>query len=332
MTILPALPILDLPPPPPWLAATRRPFHDTLYALYSHAAGGVITEPLWMQLPADDHLVHRGDGVFETIKCVDGRLYCLDQHLDRLAASAHAIGLASPLPPDALADRILATVRTAGRRDALIRVLLSRGPGSMGINPYDCPTPGLYILVHQTAPPFMETHPEGARLITSTLPLKPGLLATIKSCNYLPNALLKKEAVDRGAHFAVTFDERGFLAEGATENIGIVTPERLLAVPRPGRILPGTTLHRALDLAASLVARGDLNAVAERDLSPDTLHHAREILIFGTTTNVTAVTRLDESPVGPGTPGPIAIALNHLLVTEQHTSNPYTTPAFPGLT
>jgi branched-chain amino acid aminotransferase len=178
----------------------------------------------------------------------------------------------------------------------------------------------------------METHPEGARLITSTLPVKPGLLATIKSCNYLPNALLKKEAIDRGAHFAVTFDENGFLAEGATENIGLVTPDRVLAVPRPGRVLPGTTLHRALDLAQDLVARRDLTAIAERDLSPNALRHATEILIFGTTTNVTSVTRLDDTPVGPGTPGPIATALNQLLVTEQHTSNPYTTPAFPGLT
>lgn len=321
-------PILAAPPAPAWLEATRRPFHADLFAFYSSQLGGIVTDPLYMQVPIDDHLVHRGDGVFETIKTVDGRIYCLNEHLDRLLHSARSIALAPPVDRSTLLTLLLDTIRASGRRDHLVRVILSRGTGSMGINPYDCPAAHLYILVHKAAPPFMTTHPGGARLVTSSLPVKAGLFATIKTCNYLPNALLKKEAVDRGADFAVNFDEHGFLAEGATENIGLVTADQRLRVPLPGRILAGTTLQRALALAEAGRRDGWLAGIEPAALTRHDLATAAEILIFGTTTNVTAVTRLDGTPVGDGQPGPVQHRLNTLILREQTTENAYTTPAF----
>lgn len=321
-------PTWPTPPLPPWMEATRRPFHRDLYAFYSSLLGGIVTEPLLMQVPIDDHLVHRGDGVFETVKTVAGRIYCLNEHLDRLLFSARHIGLVPPEPREAIRSRLLDTVRAAGQPDHLIRVLLSRGTGSMGINPYDCPAAHLYILVHKAAVPFMEAHPEGARLVTSTIPVKAGIFATIKTCNYLPNALMKKHAVDHGADFAVNFDERGLVAEGATENIGVVTRDRILVVPRPDRILNGTTMQRAFALADAGIAEGWLAGKRAADLTRDDLAAAAEILIFGTTTNVTAVTRLDGHPVGDGRPGPVQQHLNQRILREQHTDNAYTTPAF----
>lgn len=321
-------PILAAPSAPAWLEATRRPFHADLYAFYSSLLGGIVTDPLYMQVPVDDHLVHRGDGVFETIKTVDGRIYCLNEHLDRLLHSARSIDLAPPFDRATLRALLLDTIRASGRRDHLVRVILSRGTGSMGINPYDCPSAHLYILVHKAAPPFMTTHPGGARLVTSTLPVKAGLFATIKTCNYLPNALLKKEAVDRGADFAVNFDEDGHLAEGATENIGLVTHDRHLRVPLPGRILPGTTMQRALALAEAGLREGWLAAIDSARLTRHDLVAAAEVLIFGTTTNVTAVTTLDGQPVGDGQPGPVQQRLNDLITREQNAENAYATPAF----
>ena len=321
-------PIFVSPAIPPWLEATRRPFHADLYAFYSSVNGGITTEPLLMNVPIDDHLVHRGDGVFETIKTVDGRIYCLNEHLDRLFFSAQRIALIPPFDRATIRARLLDTIHTANRPSHLVRVILSRGTGSMGINPYDCPTAHLYILVHKASAPFMDSHPTGARLVTSAIPVKAGIFATIKTCNYLPNALLKKEAVDRGADFSVNVDEHGFIAEGATENIGLVTRDRHLVIPRPDRILAGTTMQRAFSLADHGIRDGWLAGKRTADITRAELSDAAEILIFGTTTNVTAVTEHDGRPVSDGKPGPVQSALSALLLREQTTDNPFTTSAF----
>lgn len=305
-----AIPLLDRDSFVQAHASIRR---AELYAFYSSLARGIVTDPAAMLVPVDDHLVHRGDGVFETLKCVDGGIYLWREHIARLLYSARAIGLGAPWDAEALADVVSQTVRAGGRRDALIRVLLARGPGSMGINPYDCPEPALYVVVHAPVPSFMDAHPEGARLVTSDLPIKAGFFATIKSCNYLPNALLKKQAVDAGADFAVAFDEQGFLAEGATENVGIVDGKMNLRVPGPERILSGTTMNRALALAEELVRDGRLRGIFRGPIRREEFAAAREILIFGTTPDVTAVVKLDGRPVGSGKPGPIALALLDLL-------------------
>ena len=315
--------VLKTPP-----IAARRDFHTAMYAFYSSEYDAIITDPAHMQVPVDDHLVHRGDGVFETLKCVDGRVYCLEEHLDRLYYSAKEIALVPPVSREAVRHSILETIRAGGHRDCLARVLLSRGVGSMGISPLDCPRAGLYILAHKTVAPFMETHPGGAHLITSNMPVKAGFFATIKTCNYLPNALMKKEAIDRGADFAVNFDEAGFLAEGATENIGIVDANSWLVIPQPGRILPGTTMQRAYELASQGVAAKWITGKKTSAIRREDLLDSREILIFGTTTNVTAVTRLDGRLVGDGRPGAVSIKLGKLLLAEQTSDNPFAVRAF----
>lgn len=291
------------------LARSRKPHHDAYYAFYSSELGGIVTDPAWMNVPIDDHVVHRGDGVFETLKCVNGGLYLWREHLQRLLHSARVIGLTLPWSAEELADRTAQTIRAGGRRDCLVRIIVSRGTGSMGINPSDCPTPGLYILAHELKPPFMATHPEGARVVSSRIPVKAGFFATIKSCNYLPNALMKKEAAEAGADFAIAFDEQDCIAEGATENFGIVDSAGRLRVPGPSRILSGTTMNRALDLAGELVAQGQLAAVVRGPIARSELAEARELLIFGTTPDVTSAVCWDGRPVGDGTPGPIARAL-----------------------
>jgi branched-chain amino acid aminotransferase len=310
------------------LSAARRSYHDGYYAMYTNAVGGIVTDPALMLVPADDHVVHRGDGVFETIKCVDGAVYALDRHLARLAHSAETIGLLLPVPRDALAGLVVQTLRAGGRRDALARVIVSRGPGGFGVNPYECPRPGLYIVAYALPPSFMDANPSGARLRSSTVPVKPGVLATIKTCNYLPNALMKKEAVDAGADFAVAFDERGFLAEGATENFGMVSSDRRLRVPGADRILSGITMHRALELAEDLVRAGALAGIETGDIGRRDLEGAAEILVFGTTPDVTAGVEWDGRPVGDGRPGPVQRELNRRLQADIRSHPAMRTPAF----
>jgi branched-subunit amino acid aminotransferase/4-amino-4-deoxychorismate lyase len=317
MRAVKSLPILTAPELARRLAAARQPYHDGYYAFYSSLLDGLVTDPTLMTVPLDDHLVHRGDGVFETLKCVEGGIYLWREHVDRLLRSAHRIGLQVPWTREVLADLTAQTVRAGGHRDCLVRMIVSRGPGSLGVSPYDCPRPGLYILAHELKPSFMAAHPGGARVITSALPVKPSFFATIKSCNYLPNALLKKEAADAGVDFALCFDEAGRLAEGATENAGLVTRDHVLRVPTAERILAGTTMNRALELARALLGP-ELRAVETGPITRVDLAAAAEILIFGTTPDVTAVIELDGRAIGPGEPGPVWRLLHDQLVRDLH--------------
>lgn len=306
-------------PPQPW--------HANYFAMYSGPLGGIVTDPADMTVPADDHLVHRGDGVFETLKCVDGALYGFDLHLARLRQSAERIGLA-PADDAGLAAIVVQTLRAGGRRDALVRVIRSRGPGGFGVSPYECPDAQLYVVIYRLPPSFMQAHPGGARAITCDIPAKAGFFATIKTCNYLPNALMKKAAVDAGADFPVGLDEQGCLAEGATENLGLVDARRVLRLPPPGRILDGITMQRARALAPVAVREGALSGVETAPIPAAALREAAELLVFGTTPDVTAVVNLDGRPVGDGRPGPAQQSLNRLLDADIRSNPAMRTPVF----
>lgn len=308
--------LIDAAALPEILAAIRPPFHANYYAMYSGWLNGIVTDPALMLIPADDHMVHRGDGLFEAFKCARGAIYNLKAHLDRLASSAAILDLALPCSGERLQTLIVETARAGRRPDCMIRVYLSRGPGSFAAQPLDCPTPQLYIVVTRRVPSFMDLHPEGAKLCISGIPVKPAFLATLKCCNYLPNALMEKEASDRGAHFAAAFDEHGRLAEGATENLGIVTREGELRFPRLERIIPGTTMLRVAELAGSLVEQGRLQATRFDSITREELAGAAEALICGTSPDVTAVVEIDGHPLGSGRPGPIALALRELLLKD----------------
>ena len=295
------------------LASLRKPYHEKYYAMYSSVYGGVVTDPVLMMVPVDDHMVHRGDAVFETVKCLDGALYGMRAHLQRLAHSASSVGQSLPASLDEIAATVVETVRCGGRRDALVRLIVSRGPGSLGVNPYDCPAPQLYVVVYRLDPPFMEKHPEGARIRTSAVPAKPALFAGIKNCNYMPNVLMKKEAVDAGVDYVVGFTERGFLTEGATENVGIVTRQRELLFPRLEGILAGTTMLRVMELAGRLVDGGELARTGFADIAREDILSAAEFLVVGTTPNVAAAREFDGTAIGGGRPGPVGQKLGALL-------------------
>ena len=292
-------------------------YHANYYAMYSSWWNGITTEPNLMVVPVDDHMVHRGDGLFETFKCVDGAVYNLEAHLARLENGAKAIALQMPWSREDI-RRIIGEVLTAGgRRDALIRIFVSRGPGGHSANPYECPEPLLMVLAIRLPPPFMASHPEGARVGMSAVPNKEGMFAQVKSVNYLPNVLMKKQAVDAGVDFMLGFDKDGHMTELPTENFGIVTAGRVLKVPRPDHILAGTTMGRVLALARDhLVPSGVLAGVEEADVPRAELEEAEEMLVFGTSPHVTAVTEFAGRPVGDGKPGPVWRELSRLFEAD----------------
>lgn len=322
------LPVLDPMELLEALKRRRQAGYDRYYAMYSSLLGGLVTDPALMVVPADDHLVHRGDGVFETLKAVNGALYNFDAHLARLRASADRIRLSFPWTDRELTEITVQTVRAGGRREALVRMLVSRGPGGFGVSPAECLEPALYIVVYAYPGPFMARHPAGARACRSQVPPPPAWLAGFKSANYLPNVLIKMDALKAGVDFAFSFDEHGFLAEGATENAGIVTRGGRLQVPRPDRILPGTTLRRVLQLARDLVAEGVLKAAEETDIPYAAVQNAAELLVLGTTPDVTAVVEFDGHPIGDGKPGPVYQALGTRLAEDMLHNTALRTPVF----
>ena len=307
------------------LTAVRGGLSDTLYAMYSDITDGITTDPALMNVPVDDHLTHRGDGVFESLKCIDGQLYNADAHLARLELSCAGIGLKPPYPSTELLQIICDTIRAGGQKTCLVRVLVSRGTGNMGIDPALCDGPVLYVIAYRLTQRIENGHLKPARACLSSIPIKPRKLATIKACNYLTNVLMKLEAKERDVDFVISLDENGNLAEGATENIGILTANNELLLPTAEHVLAGTTARRALELAQPLVADGILAAAETRDISPEQAAQAKEIFVFGTTTDCTPVIEWEDAPVGDGQPGPVSRKLFELLKSDM-------TPASETLT
>ena len=297
-------------------ALPPKPGADAFYAFYSSVWDAVTTDPSLMLVPVDDHLVHRGDGVFDSAKCIGGRVFNFDAHLARLLRCASAIGIDSPWSADDLRKISYATIEAGGHPDCSLRIIIARGPGGMGVAPSDCHSPALYVATYRTGPVFMDSHPGGARLVRSEFVAKPPRFATVKSCNYLQNVLMKAELAMRGADFICSFDSAGFLAEGPTENDGIVTADGFLAFPRPDNILAGTTMLRCLEYGERLAAEGLVAGVGRRDITEADMFSAREIIACGTTIHVVSVTEYEGRKVGDGRPGPVAAALKRMLEEE----------------
>ena len=295
------------------LRALPRPWAKDYLAMYSNWLGGIVTDPWLMSVPIDDHLVHRGDGIFEATKCINGRIYLFERHLERLKRSASSIHLDIPLTRREFCALAEAVIRAGGRRECMLRIFLSRGPGGFSTNPNECPQPGLYLMASLIHTPAEEIYEQGANLGVSQVPAKSGFFAGVKSCNYLPNVLLKREALTRGWDFAVCLDPDGYLAEGSTENMGLVDREGWLLMPPPGHILEGTTAQRALELAQGLVESGELAGVDRRHLRVEEMHNAAEVMLFGTTLDVLPVSRIDGKPVADGQVGPVAKKLRALI-------------------
>lgn len=310
------------------LLSTKHPYYSNYLAMYSSWYGGIITDPALMMIPLDDHMVHRGDGVFEAIKCTNWNIYLLERHLDRMDRSLATSYLQAPADRAGVTGIVRETILAGNSGDCLIRIFVSRGPGSFGVSPYESIASQLYVVITACSLPDPEKYRKGITLATSSVPIKSDYFATAKHCNYLPNVLMKKEATDKGAYFPVSLDENGFLAESATENIGIVTKKGELLVPRFSRILRGTTVTRALELAAGLTG-DELTSVAEADITREQAYDAAEILAFGTTFGVLPIVEYDGKIIGDGHPGKVFRRLLDLIIEDQSSNRDMFTPVRP---
>jgi len=262
---------------------------------------GAIVEPSEARVPVLDHGLLYGDGIFEGIRAYARGVFRLDDHLARLVTSAKAIGLALPLPVDAIRNVVLDTLRALGRDDAYVRLVVTRGVGALGVDPTTCPTPRLFCVAAeaQIYPP--EKLARGLELVTVSW-RRPALDAVdprVKSLNYLNNALAKQEARRQGADEALILNTGGTIAEASVANV-FVLRERALATPPPtDGALDGVTRRSVIEVAAGL----GLTA-SEHSLSRVDLLGADEVFLTGTGAGIVPVRALDGQIIGAGEPGP----------------------------
>lgn len=308
--------------------AWRKPGRSDYYAMYSSVFGGVVTDPALMVVPVDDHMVHRGDGIFETCKSVNGNIYNLGAHLSRLQRSAEIISLPLPCDLSEMGRITVQTVSAGGRKDCGIRVLVSRGFGGFSCAPKECVKSNLYIVSYSPWVPIEGCYTKGVSAVTSQVPVKPSFFPQVKSCNYLPNALADMDAERDRADFAVFLDEQGCLAEGATESVAIVSSDKILRYPLFDRILKGTTLIRGMELAQELIETGELRAISQTNIPQEEVYNSSEMLILGTGPNVLPVVTYDGKVIGNGKPGPVFRRLSDLFHRDVTENKKMLTPCF----
>jgi 4-amino-4-deoxychorismate lyase len=290
-------------------------------AFYSSQLGGVVTDPALMVIPFDDHMVHRGHGIFDTAGIVNGRIYDLDAHLDRFLKSAERSKLKLPAPRDEMRDIIIRTVAASGRRDGSIRYWLSSGPGNLDLTPVAGADPGFFVMIFPGLVYPERWTTEGVRVMTTTYPIKPPLYAITKTTNYLPNVLMQMEAKEKGFDNGVFIDHEGHVGESSNMNVAFVTQDDVLVHPKFDHILSGCTSMRLLELAQKLVARGELKDVKVAHVSMDEALAAKEMLLIGSSVKVAGIVQWDDHKIGNGKPGPIARALLQLLEEDMRSGD-----------
>jgi branched-chain amino acid aminotransferase len=249
-----------------------------------------------------DHGLLYGDGVFEGLRSYGGRVFRLERHLDRLYESARAIWLEIPIKAAELAKAVNDTLRANSLEDAYIRLVVTRGAGSLGLDPNRTSDPQVIIITDKITLYPAELYEHGLEIITaSTIRNHPAALSPrIKSLNYLNNILAKIEGLQAGCIEALMLNTKGEVAECTGDNIFLVRGGVLLTPPLDAGILEGVTRDAVIELA-----RESGVEVREIPLTKHDVYVADECFLTGTAAEVIPVVKVDGRAIGPGTPGPV---------------------------
>jgi branched-chain amino acid aminotransferase len=285
-------------------------------AFFSSWLGGMTKDPRLMQVPVDDHLVHRGDGVFEAFKSKDRKVFLLDEHLTRLEISAARISLKLPFSKPEIKDICLQLLKFSDCSDALVRLYVARGPGGFSPNPYESEASQLYIVITDFKPVPEAKYTAGVSVMQSQVESKQGWMAQTKSCNYLLNVLMKKESVDHSFDFSISVAPTGELLEGPTENLALIDTNGAFVLPPFNHILKGTTLVRV----AELVERNNLMKVRQQNFTWSELKASQEAFMIGTTLDVLPISKIGEETKKLGPWGP---RLRELLMADMSRGESY---------
>ena len=295
----------------PSLTATEAPASEDKPMIY---VNGKMLPKDQASINVFDHGLLYGDGVFEGIRVYKGRIFKLQQHMDRLYRCAKAIRI--DLEKHVSRDEMIAIQRrcieTNEIVDGYIRLVVTRGVGTLGLHPFRCPVPGVVCIADQISLYPPELYAEGMRVVIAERPripvecLDPG----VKSLNYLNNILAKIEAIDAGCLECIMLNLEGHVCEGSGDNIFLVKGGELFTPPLSDGLLGGVTRRFVMENLAPLVGV----EVTERHITRDDLMAADEIFLTGTAAEVIAVTRICKSEdsvhvVGTGKEGAITKSL-----------------------
>ena len=249
-----------------------------------------------------DHGLLYGDGVFEGIRVYGAKVFRLREHIDRLYESARHIALEIPLTREAMTQAVLDTVKANAKQDGYIRLVVTRGAGSLGLDPGKTSDPQVIVIVDDISLYPVEFYEKGLDIITASIIRNhPNALnPRIKSLNYLNNILAKIEAVRAGCQEAIMLNGAGEVAECTGDNIFIVKRGILKTPPATAGLLEGVTRGAVIELARAAKIPVELTALQRHDI-----YTADECFLTGTAAEVVAVVKADDRLIGNGKPGPV---------------------------
>jgi len=258
-----------------------------------------------------DHGLLYGDGVFEGIRAYNGRVFKLKEHIDRLFYSAKAILLDIPMSPGKISEAVLASCRANKLRDGYIRLVVTRGVGTLGLNPRSCKNPSVIVIADKIQVYPAELYARGMEIVTvpTVRNLHSAVNPAVKSLNYLNNILAKIEANNAGVEEAVMLNADGYVSECTADNLFIVKQGQLFTPPLSAGALYGITRQTVIELAEAAGLK-----VSEPDLTRYDLFNADECFLTGTGAEIMPVIKIDGRVVGTGKPG----RLTRRLVEDYH--------------
>jgi branched-chain amino acid aminotransferase len=249
-----------------------------------------------------DHGLLYGDGVFEGIRFYNGRVFRLEEHIDRLFDSARAIALNIGMEKSAVIEATLETIRQNNLQDGYIRLVVTRGVGDLGLNPMLCPKSSMIIIASKITLYSADKYENGLEVVTcATRRIPHGALSPmVKSLNYLNNVMAKIEAQNAGAGEGLMLNEQGFVSECTGDNIFIIKNGVISTPPIAAGALAGVTRAVVFDLAAEFGI-----PIREPMMTRYDIFTADECFLTGTAAEVIPAVKLDTRPIGDGKPGPL---------------------------
>ena len=249
-----------------------------------------------------DHGLLYGDGVFEGIRFYNGRVFRLDEHIDRLFDSARAIALNIGMDKSAVIEATLETIRQNKLQDGYIRLVVTRGVGDLGLNPMLCPKASIFVIASKITLYSADKYENGLDVVTcATRRIPHGALSPmVKSLNYLNNVMAKIEAQNAGAGEGLMLNEQGFVSECTGDNIFIIKNGVISTPPIAAGALAGVTRSVVFDLAAEFGI-----TIREPMMTRYDIFTADECFLTGTAAEVIPAVKLDTRLIGDGKPGPI---------------------------
>lgn len=251
-----------------------------------------------------DHGLLYGDGVFEGIRFYSGRVFRLEEHIRRLFDSARAIVLKLPWTQEQVMQFTVDTIKANGLTDGYVRLVVTRGTGGLGLNPYLCERPSMFIIASTIQLYPEEYYTNGLAIVTCATrrPAPAALMPQVKSLNYLNNIMAKIEAIQAGAMEALMLNEQGYVSECTGDNIFLLKNGTLLTPPVADGALDGVTRQVILQLADQLGIPWK-----EQTLTRYDIFISDECFLTGTAAEVIPVIALDRRPIGDGKPGPLTL-------------------------